>query len=106
MKIPRSKRVPFRVLVKYGNEKPPVHSSFVTDFSESGIKIQTNKVFKPGTVIYMTIKDGETVHECEGVVTWAKRVPPGMERVVKCGMGIRFSSIPQGLLDSYSRKIL
>ncbi len=103
-RIARSKRIPFRVLVKYGPSKPPDCSSFITDFSNSGISIMTKKVFKPGTHLYISINNDGASYECEGVVSWAKRVPPGMERAVKCGMGIRFTHLPQGLLDFYNEK--
>ena len=105
MKIERSKRVPFRVLVRYGPEKPPQFNSFIADFSDTGVYLKSNRVFKPGTNLFMTVEVNGTKYDCEGVVSWSKRVPRGMERYTKSGMGIKFTSLPQELSDLYTEKI-
>ena len=106
MKIPRNKRVPFRVIVRYGPERPPKFNSFITDFSDTGVYLKTNRVFKPGTNLLMTIEVEGVSYDCEGIVSWSKKVPRGMERFSKSGMGIRFSTLPKELLDIYVEKLI
>lgn len=105
MKIERNKRVPFRVLVKYGPENPPQFNSFITDFSDTGVYLKSNRVFSPGTKLFMTVEVNGTKYDCVGVVSWSKRVPRGMERSTKNGMGIKFTSLPQELSDLYVEKL-
>ena len=106
MKVPRNKRVPFRVLVRYGLERPLQFNSFITDFSDTGVYLKANKVFKPGESLLMTIEVNGDSYDCEGTVSWSKRVPQGFERSIKSGMGIRFSSLPKQLLDIYVEKLV
>lgn len=105
MRVDRNKRIPFRVIVRYGLEKPPKLNSFITDFSDTGVYLKANRVFKPGTNLFMSIEVNGTSYECEGVVSWSKKVPRGMERSAKSGMGIRFSSLPKELIDIYTEKL-
>ena len=104
-RIPRNKRVPFRFIVMYGKTKPLEYKSYIADLSDTGVYLKTNRVFDPGTHIYMSIEVHNESFECEGMVRWAKRVPPGLERVTRCGMGIKFKEVPQGLIDIYKGKI-
>ena len=104
-RIPRNRRVPFRYIVRYGLTRALECKSFVADISDTGLYLKTNRVFKPGSRIYMTIEIHKELFECEGEVRWAKRVPPGLERIARCGMGIKFSKVPQGLIDIYKGKL-
>lgn len=100
MKCQRSnKRVAFRTTIKYGLEKPPAHTSFVTNLSVTGVCIQTNRVFKPGSKLFLTVFVDSKSFEAEGVVTWSQKVPQNIVRVVKNGMGVEFTSVDQGLID-------
>ncbi|MEE9542934.1 MAG: PilZ domain-containing protein [Thermodesulfobacteriota bacterium] len=105
MKIDRNKRVPFRVLVRYGPENPPKFNSFITDFSDTGVYLKTNTVFRPGTNLFLTIEVDGVKYDCEGVVSWSKRVPRGMERSSKNGMGIKFTTLPDELSSLYIEKL-
>jgi Tfp pilus assembly protein PilZ len=100
----KNKRIAFRATIKYGLEKPPTYTSFVTDLSETGICIQANKVFKPDTKLYLTVFINESSFDVEGVVRWAKKAPPGLVIISKSGMGIEFTSAVKGLLDIYKEK--
>ena len=97
--------MPFRVIVRYGSSKPPEFSSFIANISDTGVYLKTNRVFRPGTLIFMTIEDNEENFNCEGIVSWARRVPPGLERITRCGMGIKFTMVPEGLLKIYNEKL-
>src|SRR3990170_4092410 len=100
-----SKRVIFRSVVKYGPTTPPEHTSFVVDLSDTGVCIRTNKVFKPGTKLHLNFELNEkTVYRAAGIVQWAKVAPGGLSRIVKTGMGIRFTHMEKGLLTLYHEK--
>ena len=105
MRIERNQRVSFRVSVKYGSANPPELNSIATNISEGGIHLQTNKVLKPGTKVYLIIDDGDKSFDCEGVVRWAKKVPPGFERIAPCGMGVKLNSSPREMLELFNRKL-
>ncbi len=105
MKYKRTnKRVALRTTIKYGLEKPPTHTSFVTDLSVTGVCIQTNRVFKPGTKLFLTVFVDNKSFEAEGVVTWSQKAPPSMVRITRNGMGIKFTSVDQGLIDICNNK--
>jgi Tfp pilus assembly protein PilZ len=92
-----NKRVPFRNIVRYGLENPPVKISYVTDLSETGLFIKTCKVYRPDTKLYLTVEVNGKLHNGEGVVTWAKKVPQNLMKIIKGGMGIRFTRIDETL---------
>ena len=105
MKYKRSnKRVALRTTIKFGLEKPPTHTSFVTDLSLTGVCIQANRVFKPGSKLFLTVFIDNKSFEAEGVVTWAKKAPPAMVRLTRNGMGIEFTRADQGLIDICKNK--
>ena len=100
-----SKRVPFRSIVKYGPFPPPEHTSFVVDLSDTGVGIRTNKVFKPGTELHMNFElDEKTTCRAVGIVQWAKTAPAELARMIKTGMGIRFTHMEKELLALYRKK--
>jgi len=89
------KRFPKRLFVRFGKEKPD-HIGFTHDISATGIFIKSNFSFPPPTKlkVELTLPD-ETIVQCEGVVQWAKKVPPAFSRLVqKNGMGVAFLNIP------------
>ena len=100
----RGKRYKVRLKVRYGLETPDT-VGFLEDISSTGVRIKTNVVFKPGSTIKIEIVD-EARHQIlivEGLVRWARKVPPAMVRTERCGMGIAFLKIDanmhQFLLD-------
>ena len=99
-----SKRIPFRHTVRYGPVNPPEFTSFVTNLSETGLCIKTNKIFKPGTKLYMIIELPGGVFNTEGVVIWAKASHPALVRHVRTGMGIKFTKTDPELLKAYYAK--
>jgi Tfp pilus assembly protein PilZ len=103
--IPRNKRVHYRVIVRYGTTRPLEFRSFIANISDAGVYLRTNRVFKPGTLLLMTIETKDDAIECEGFVRWAKKVPPGLERITRCGMGIKFTKVPVELLEIYRDKL-
>jgi Tfp pilus assembly protein PilZ len=100
----RSRRLRYRTTVRYGLADPPEHMAFVVDLSDTGICLKTNRVFDAGTRLYLRISIGDKEYAAEGVVAWSKKVPHGMEQILKCGMGIRFTRVDDGLIRYYGDK--
>ena len=78
-----------RLMVRYGTEKPD-RTAFTRNLSATGLFLQTNHVFKPGSTVQVALKFPERTFNMWGRVIWAKRVPPELARVMGCGMGVRF----------------
>lgn len=89
----------------YGIDRPPDKMSYMIDLSESGICIKTNTVFKPGTKLYMSIEVEDRSFDATGVVQWAKRVPPRLINLVKCGMGVKFLEVDKRLINHYKTRV-
>lgn len=97
-----TKRHRKRLALKYGIDTPS-RVAFTEDLSRQGMCIKTAMVFPPGSRISidLTLPDGNLV-QMQGVVVWAKKVPPNMIQLIKkCGMGVKFTRIVAGeeLLD-------
>jgi len=99
-----SKRVPFRSNIRYGITDPPEHTSFIMDFSDTGVYIKTNRLFTPGTKLYLLINTPHGQFKACGIVVWAKKAPPHLVRHMKSGMGIQFTSVEKGLIELYRDK--
>lgn len=82
----RAKR---RFMVKYGTSAAD-KTAFTKNVSESGLFVNTNTVFKPGTTIQVTIQFPERTFSMWARVVWAKAVPPQLAHILECGMGLCF----------------
>ncbi|MFQ5900977.1 MAG: PilZ domain-containing protein [Thermodesulfobacteriota bacterium] len=78
-----------RLIVYFGIEVAD-NTAFTRNVSETGVFINTNKVYKPGTTIKLKLNFPERSFSMLASVIWAKRIPPQLTRVVACGMGVRF----------------
>lgn len=58
-----------RTAVRYGLEKPDL-LGYSKDVSDTGIKMEARKVYKPGTIIFLTV--GEEPAVLKGRVMWAQ----------------------------------
>ena len=85
----RQGRAKRRIMVKYGLSTAD-KTAFTKNLSETGLFIQTNSVFKPGTTIHVQIQFPKETFSMWGRVVWAKVVPPQLAHVLECGMGICF----------------
>lgn len=99
-----SQRLSFRCKVKFGTGRRLEHIALVTDFSETGICIKTAFVFEVGTKLNMLLESNGKKYQAEGEVMWAKKVPPGLSSVVKCGMGVRFTSVDEDFIALHKVK--
>ena len=82
----RAKR---RLMVKYGTSAAE-KTAFTKNVSETGLFVQTNQVFKPGTTIQVQIQFPDRLFSMWARVVWAKAVPPQLAHILECGMGVCF----------------
>jgi Tfp pilus assembly protein PilZ len=82
----RAKR---RMMVKYGVSAAE-KTAFTKNVSETGLFVQTNQVFKPGTTIQVQIQFPDRLFSMWARVVWAKAVPPQLAHILECGMGVCF----------------
>lgn len=66
-------------------------TSMTGDLSAGGLFLYSVRVHRPGTRVRLVARLPNGVAEAEGVVRWAKRVPPNFLNHVKGGMGIQFT---------------
>ena len=78
-----------RVMVKFGVDQAN-RMAFTRNVSDTGVFLQTNHVFKPGTTIQVKIELDERTFNMWSRVVWAKKVPPQLAHVLQCGMGLCF----------------
>jgi len=84
-----SNRAKRRLMVKYGTSAAE-KTAFTRNVSETGLFLQTNQVFTPGTTIQVQIQFPERTFSMWGRVVWAKVVPPQLAHILECGMGVCF----------------
>ena len=78
-----------RMMVKYGVSAAE-KTAFTKNVSETGLFLQTNQVFKPGTTLHVQIQFPKNTFSMWARVVWAKTVPPSLAHVLECGMGVCF----------------
>jgi Tfp pilus assembly protein PilZ len=78
-----------RVMVRYGVDAAN-RTAFTKNLSETGVFLQTNSVFKPGSTIQVQIELDERSFNMWARVAWAKKVPPQLAHILDCGMGLCF----------------
>ena len=78
-----------RMMVRYGLSSAD-KTAFTRNVSETGMFLQTNQVFKPGTTIQVQIQFPNETFGLWARVVWAKVVPPQLAHVLECGMGLCF----------------
>jgi Tfp pilus assembly protein PilZ len=78
-----------RLMVRYGQGSAD-KTAFTRNLSETGLFLQTNSVYKPGTTIQVQIQFPNETFSLWARVVWAKVVPPSLAHVLECGMGLCF----------------
>ena len=91
-----------RLMVKYGIEKLD-KTAFTKNVSATGLCIQTNHVFKPGSTIQLEIHAPDQVFSIWARVAWAKKVPAQLAHVLECGMGLSFVDPPPEWLEYFKK---
>ena len=89
-------------MVKYGAEKAD-RTAFTKNVSTTGLHIQTNHVFKPGTTLQIEIHMPDKVFSMWARVAWAKKVPAQLAHVLECGMGLSFVNPSPEWLDHFKQ---
>ena len=92
-------RIVKRLFIHFGPDHP-VNIGFTGDISMTGIFINTNTIFPPGSVLKIEIElpNSKAIH-LQGTVMWAKRVPATLVgHVKKSGMGVRILQPPEEYL--------
>lgn len=84
-----SRRAKRRVMVRFG-EGTPTRTAFTKNVSDTGLFLQTNSVYKPGTVLSVEMQFPDRTFSTWARVVWAKKVPPQLAHVLECGMGLCF----------------
>lgn len=77
--------------------EPGTISTVTGDLSPGGVFVYSHRMLQPGTRVRFEIELPGGVAEAEGVVRWAKRVPPHLSGVARGGMGIEFTRVSDEL---------
>ena len=80
-------------MVRYGLTSAD-KTAFTKNVSETGMFLQTNSVFKPGSTIHLQIQFPKNTFSMWARVIWAKTVPAQLSHVLECGMGVRYIDPP------------
>ena len=107
----KSKRVSYQKPVEFGLVRfgpppdPPKYKGYVVDMSEEGLFIETDRVFKGGIKLSLEIRDGGRSFKMEATVAKANKMPPGLSKTAKSGMGIIVLKPDPELLRIYRDKL-
>jgi Tfp pilus assembly protein PilZ len=95
----RHRRYSKRLKVEWG-EQDFSNTAFTNNISKSGAFVISGKLPKIGQNVHIKIT-GEAGRwfACEGVVKWAKEVPPALRQIQRSGYGVRFM-LPDELVES------
>ena len=96
------KRANRRLMVRYGTREPE-KTAFTKNLSESGMFLQTNSVFKPGTTIQVLMEFPDRTFNMWARVVWAKKVPAQLTYILGSGMGICFIDPTAEWVEYYKR---
>jgi hypothetical protein len=85
-------------MVRFGPDDAD-HKGFVENISDTGLLLTSKHVLPPQTRIRIEFTLGDSPGILEGVVRWARRMPPSVSHVIPSGMGVRLTSAPSSLHD-------
>ena len=71
------------------------HRGFTTNISLSGLFLATGKLQPRGTRVRVELLDKDAELALEGVVRWARQVPPALRSITSAGFGIRFFEVAE-----------
>ena len=93
MNTPARNRSLKRIKVVYGLETPD-KVAFSKNISATGLRLRTNRVYRPGARIRLKIELPDGPVEAWATVIWAKKVPPVLAQTADCGMGLQLEEAP------------
>ena len=76
-----------RIAVRYGLEGAR-HLGYTADLGETGLFLQGNTLYPPGTVLHLSMDLPDGTRTAQGVVRWVKEVPQSFRKTIRGGMGI------------------
>lgn len=76
---------------------PGTIHSMTGDISAGGVFVYSQRLLKPGTAVRFEIELPDGTAWAEGVVRWAKRVPPQFAAVARGGIGVEFTWVSDEL---------
>ena len=85
----RGRRLASRLAVHFGTGSCD-HRAHAENISETGLYINTNRVFPVGTQLLIQVEFPECAVFRRAQVVWAIRVPEHMQEDMICGMGVEF----------------
>ena len=88
-------------MVRFGREAAD-HKGLVENLSDTGLLLTSHQVFPPQTKLRIEFSLGGSPGILEGVVRWARRMPPSVSHVIPSGMGVRLTSAPSSLHDLFA----
>lgn len=94
------KRTLRRLMVHYGTDATN-KTAFTRNISDTGVFLQTNMPFKPGTTIQVRFELMNREFQLWAKVMWARKVPAQLAHVMQAGMGCRFIDPPEAYVDTY-----
>lgn len=77
--------------------EPGTINTVTGDLSPGGAFVYSHRMLQPGTRVRFEVELPGGVAEAEGVVRWARRVPPHLSSVARGGMGIEFTRLSDEL---------
>jgi len=92
-------------MVRYGTSDLK-KSAFTRNVSETGMCLQTNDVFRPGSRIQVQFKLEDRTFSMHARVIWAKTLPSKLAYVHGCGMGICFIEPSLDWIQYYNKWII
>ena len=93
-------------MIRFGEDKI-TKTGFTRNISLTGVNINTNSVFNPGTTLRLELRFPTRTLSMWGRVMWAKKVPSSLAHVLECGMGVFFLEPPEdwpGIFEEWDKK--
>lgn len=94
----KSKRPLKRFMVRYGDDSKS-YRAFTKEISRTGLRLRSNRVFKPGSHLQLEIEVNARKFVMSGRVVWAKTVPPQLAHILDCGMGLLLIEPPADWIE-------
>ena len=103
MKDQRNKRTEERkfrrVLLRFGLEAPEYRATGIQISTQGLFIVTTSPIYAPGSKIMMEISTAKGSYTVPAVVRHAKKLPRLLTSSERSGMGVKFISPPQELID-------
>ncbi len=96
--VQASRRLRRRAQVLFGPDQPR-YLGYSRNISKTGMMVGTLRVFAPDTLLRIRIRLPHGTFDLNGVVIWARQGSVQWLQTGRVGMGIRFTDVPEGLVE-------